>query len=243
MKNKSKLNESRNISQYFSNTLEQTNIIRNSKKNIHFTINNIIDENASSLPVLANHRMPNIMKSVESVPFFDEFDGKKSSYEKYMETVVNDKKTKRQERLVRYSILFYSSFYNANILQDRVKTPQSDKSSKKHSTLDRKDIISPSTIKSPKNSKIQKRKLKLTDTERKEVNQDLAVLKKSSATDREMYESDRYYEDPGVINAQMAAKMGIHYPPDFEQDFEELRGDEADEEQRRLSKFKPSYLT
>lgn len=41
------------------------------------------------------------MKSVESVPFFEQFDPKKANYEQYMESVVNDgKKTKRQEKLV-----------------------------------------------------------------------------------------------------------------------------------------------
>jgi hypothetical protein len=59
-----------------------------------------LEENGSSLPKLPNHRMPQIMKSVEAVPYFDEFDGKKGNYEKYMESVVNENKTKRQEKLV-----------------------------------------------------------------------------------------------------------------------------------------------
>jgi hypothetical protein len=82
------------------------------------------------------------MKTMESLPFLDEFDGKKANYEKYMEAAVTGKKTQRYDRLM---------------------SPK--KNTKESSTFERRDVISQSSIRSPRDSRISKRKLKLTNTE------------------------------------------------------------------------------
>ena len=107
------------------------------------------------------------------------------------------------------------------------KTNKANPKIKKNSTLDRKEIISQSSIKSPRDSRMSKRRLKLTDTERKQVNKDLQIIKKSSASDHEIYESERYdIEDPESMNAVYAAEMGIDYPPSF---------DKADESENKYN--------
>lgn len=70
------------------------------------------------------------MNTVENLPYYDDFDGKKSTYEEYMQTVVSGQKTQRYERLM---------------------SPGGSK--KQTSTLDRKDIVSRSSIKSPQLSR------------------------------------------------------------------------------------------
>lgn len=57
----------------------------------------------------------------------------------------------------------------------------------------------------------------MSDSDRKQVNRDIQMLRESSGANdeyNEEYESKYDLDDPGALNAKITAKMGIHYPPE-----------------------------
>ena len=54
------------------------------------------------------------------------------------------------------------------------------------------------------------------------MKKDLKILQKSTPTNLNLdSQSSEIFEDPAATNAQIAAKMGIEYPPDFDDDEDE----------------------
>lgn len=137
--------------------------------------------------------MPNILKTMESLPFIDDLDGKKGTYEKYMESVVSGSKQKSIKKT-------------------------------EESTFDRRAIVSRSTIRSPREQKGQKRKLKLTDSERKQVNKDLMILQKATPSDRYDSNTENEFSNHEDISRPPTTErdMDIHYPPDFDEEPKKL---------------------
>jgi hypothetical protein len=79
------------------------------------------------LPILPKQQMLNGMKTIESINYLEEFDGKQTNLEEYKQIMGGRQKTQRYGTLM---------------------SPR--ESTKQTSTFDRKDIVSRSSIRSPK---------------------------------------------------------------------------------------------
>ena len=105
-------------------------------------------------------------------------------------------------------------------------------------TFDRNEIVfSPDSIRSPKGLKISKRKMKLTDSDIKQISKEINTIKKVKSSSR--YESsyqDDFANDPNDKIAD-AAEMGYEYQPDFEENRESREAKEITKRSTYLSKL------
>lgn len=154
-----------------------------------------------------------MLKTIDSIPFVDEYGETKETARQFKDIILDSEmKGKTYDKKSIQSKDLYSSQLRG------IGSPRA----KDSFAADRRDVvISPKSIRSPQSSAMSKRKLKLTASDKKQINKDLKIFKNTGK--REDYEEsydDEFEQDPAAANLIKAAEMGIDYMPAYERQTE-----------------------
>ena len=112
-------------------------------------------------------------------------------------------------------------------------------------TFDRKDIVfSPDSIRSPKGLKISKRKLKLTDSDIKQISKEINTIKKAQSSSRydDSYQ-DEFEQNPANEKIANDAEIGYEYQPDYDDNKESSEAREINKRgELKLHSFDLKYF-